>query len=438
MKALVSSSALAWLLCSALTACSSANSKTNGVTGAGGSGNSTGIGGQPDLGVGGKAPTAGTDGLGLGGGDPPPGSGGMGGACQTGGAEFVPKVPTVMLLVDRSGTMFDQQGNPWNTLRDGVLPVVKELNEQVRFGFISITGEQQAGMCPLADEVPAADQNYEAVAAKYMALTRPLKGESPGMLGLQRAYDLLSKDTTDGDKYVLFVTDGEQDYCGDGNHLCPTDSVVYWLQKLKALNISTFMFGLPLTGSGDQLSYAAILQAFANAGTGQPVKAVLDNASQTPGAIWDQCNPGGDANSSGWKAEFMSAAKVDDPLTAEIDESKTLGNYAVTGGTAPVFKPDPKDQMALAEEFRKVLAGVKSCSFDIGGDIKVIQNLLTEAHVYIEGQEVPLDLTATNGWHMPTETQIELVGEACTNWRMPEKNKISWDFPCKILVPVVK
>jgi hypothetical protein len=439
MKALVWSSILAGIVCASTAGCSAQNTSTR-VTGGGGTGSTSNDAGGT-LSLGGKSPvgSAGTDPIGpLGGGDAV-GGGGMAGACQTGGADFVPKVPTVMLLVDRSGTMFDQQGNPWNTLRDGVLPVVKDLNEQVRFGFISVTGEQQAGMCPLLDEVAPADQNYEAVAAKYMSLMRPTKGESPGMLGLSQAYDVLSKDMTPGDKYILFVTDGEQDYCGDGNHLCPTDSVVYWLQKLKALNVTTMVFGLPLSQSGDQLSYGAILQAFANAGAGQPVTAVLDNASQTPTSIWDQCNPGGDMNAAGWKAEFTAAAKVDDATTASIDESKTLGNYVPTGmgGTAKVFKPDPTDQMALAEQFRQVLAGVKSCSFDIGGDIKVIQTLLDEAHVYIEGVEVPLDPTATNGWHMPTETQIELVGEACTNWRMPEKNKITWDFPCKILVPVV-
>jgi len=436
MKAVVFSSVLACALSAALAGCSASNSHTNGFTGSGGT--SAASGGTLSLGgVGSSPPLAGTDPLGLGGGTPAA-TGGAAGACQTGGAEFVPKVPTVMLLVDRSGTMFDQQGNPWNTLRDGVLPVVKDLNDQVRFGFIAITGEQQAGMCPLLDEVPAAENNYDAVAAKYTSLMRPTKGESPGMLGLQRAYELLSKDTTDGDKYVLFVTDGEQDYCGDGNHLCPTDSVVYWLQKLKAAKVSTFVFGLPLTGSGDQLSYGAILQAFANAGVGQPTVAVLDQPTQTPLDIYNQCFYGGDTNAAGWKAEFTAAAKVDDTATADIDESKTLGNYATTGGTAKVYKPDPTDQTALATEFRKVLAGVKSCTFDIGGDIKVVQNLLDEAHVYIEGVEVPLDLTKTNGWYMPTETQIELVGDACTSWRMPEKNKIAWDFPCKILVPVVK
>ena len=78
---------------------------------------------------------------------------------------------------------------------------------------------------------------------------------------------------------------------------------------------------------------------------------------------------------------------------------------------------------------------MKTCTFDIGGDIKVVQTLLSDAHVFIEGVEVPLDTTGMNGWHMPTPTQIELVGTACENWRMPQSNKITWDFPCRILVP---
>jgi hypothetical protein len=429
MKTIAWSSVVGGALCLGLLGCSAGKSHdaTSSPTGGGNTPATGGAMNQPVLGLGG----GGTSQLGN---VNVSGSGGSGGGdvCQTGGADFVPKVPTVMLLVDRSGTMFANQGNPWGTLRDGVLPIVKDLNDQVRFGFMAVTGEQAAGMCPLLDEVAPADKNYDAISAKYMALTQPMKGESPGMLGLQRAYEVLSADTTPGDKYVLFVTDGEQDYCGDGNPLCPTDSVVYWLQKLKALNVTTMIFGLP--SSGDQTSYGSILQSFANAGAGQPVAPVVA-ANQTALDIYNQCFYGGDTNATGWKAEFAMAAKVDDAATTDVDESKTLGNYAAAGGAAKVFKPDPNDQTALATEFRNALAGVKSCTFDIGGDIKVVQSLLSEAHVYIEGTEVPLDMTASNGWHMPTATQIELVGDACTQWRMPQNNKITWDFPCKILEP---
>jgi hypothetical protein len=415
------------LLSLAAISCSASSTGDKGDNGATSTG-STSSGSSGSLMLGGNVGAGGS--VTLGGST---GSGASAGACQAGGVEFVPKIPTVLMMVDRSGTMFNQQGdNPWTTLRDGVLPVVQQLDAQVRFGFIAITGEM-SGMCPMIDEVAPADNGYAAVAAKYMSLTRPAVGESPGMLGLQRAHELLKADTTEGEKYVLFVTDGEQDYCGNGNPLCPTDSVVYWLQKLKTDGVHTFIFGLPANISGS-IPYDVTLQAFANAGAGEPTLPAL-GTGMTIQQIYDQCFYGGDMNAAGWKTEFATAAKVDDVATVDIDESKTLGNYSATGGTAKVFKPDPTDQAALTEQFRAVLAGVKSCTFDLGGDIKVVQDLLSEAHVYVEGQEVPLDLTKTNGWHMPTPTQIELVGEACANWRMPMNNKIDWDFPCKILVP---
>lgn len=443
MKALAWSALVGGALLCALPACSASSSGNPGSgSGATGSGASSAAGGtQPNLGGAiGAGSTVGVGGLVNSGGS---GSGGTPG-CQSGGVNFTPKVPTVLLLVDRSGTMFTPQGTPqttpWDTLRDGVLPVVQELDAQVRFGMMAVTGE--SGQCPLLDEVVPADQNYTAVSTKYTSLMRPTKGESPGMLGLARAYEILSADTTPGDKYVLFVTDGEQDYCGDGNALCPTDSVVYWLQKLKAQNVTTMIFGLPSGASGpDQARYEAVLQAFANAGAGQPAVPVSQNPAQpTPPEMaaldtYNQCFYGGDANALGWQAEFTTAAKVDDAATVGIDESKTLGNYATAGGTAKVFKPDPTDQAALAEEFRKVLAGVKSCTFDLGGDIKVNLDRLDEASVYVQDQAVTLDLTAMNGWHMPTPTQIELVGAACENWRMPQNSDIKWDFPCDIIVP---
>jgi hypothetical protein len=126
--------------------------------------------------------------------------------------------------------------------------------------------------------------------------------------------------------------------------------------------------------------------------------------------------------------------------TAEAAAAKTppmqpLATYSTTSGGAKVFTPDASNKDALRDEIAKVLSGVKSCTFDIGGNIKVVQSLLSDAHVYVQGQEVPLDTSMTNGWYMPTDTQIELVGSACDTWRMPQNTKIDWDFPCKILVP---
>jgi hypothetical protein len=164
-----------------------------------------------------------------------------------------------------------------------------------------------------------------------------------------------------------------------------------------------------------------VLQAFADAGMGVGVAPVLPPGGQGPVQIFYNCQGVPD-----WQAEAVAA---------KTPAMQPLGAYGATSGGAKVFTPDATNKDALKEEIAKVLSGVKSCTFDIGGDIKVIQSLLSEAHVYIEGAEVPLDETGANGWHMPTPSQIELVGPACDNWRMHANNKIAWDFPCKILVP---
>ena len=414
------SSVLGSTLCLALLGCSAGSGGTgvdgdgngNGSTGSG----SNGSGSQPNLG----------GNLGTGSGPTLGGTNGMGGpdpmVCQEGGVEFIPKVPTVVLLVDRSGTMFKDAGNPWNTLRDEVLKVISRMSKDVRFGLVAVTGEQAAGMCPLLDEVMPADNNYDALAAKYTALAAPMKGESPGMRGLERAAEMLVADTTPGDKDILFVTDGEQDYCNDGDFACPTDSVVYHLQATAAQGIKTFIFGLPMTSTdaAQQARYPAVLQAFADAGMGLPVAPVLPPGGTAPLNIFYNCQGVPD-----WAAEATAAARP---------AMEPLGTYAAASGGAKVFTPGVEAD-ALGEEIAKVLSGVKSCTLDLGGDIKVVQTRLSEAHVYVQDVEVPLDLSMTNGWYMPTPTQIELVGDACVNWRMPQNTKITWDFPCDIIEP---
>jgi hypothetical protein len=411
MKARAWSCVLGVSLGLALLGCSAApggsQSKAN-PSGAAGAGATQPVLVDPGTGAGPTLNTGGTSGV-------PSAEG-----CQVGAAEFVPKVPTVVLLVDRSGTMFKDAGNPWGTLRDGVLEVVESMNDDVRFGLVAVTGEQAAGMCPLLDEVTPADKNYDALAAKYRSLTAPAKGESPGMKGLERAAELLSADTTEGDKYVLFVTDGEQDYCNDGDFACPTDSVVYRLQALAAQGFKTFIFGLPMTSTDAeaQARYPKVLQAFADAGGGVAVAPVLPPGGSAPVNIFYNCQ-----GVPEWKAETVDAKRAD---------MQPLGTYAAASGGAKVFTPGA-DKEALKSEIANVLSGVKSCVFDIGGEVKVKLSRLGEANVYVDGVKVPFD--DSNGWRMNSPTQLELVGSACDGWRVPSARKVTWDFPCPILEP---
>jgi hypothetical protein len=95
---------------------------------------------------------------------------------------------------------------------------------------------------------------------------------------------LLADDTmAPGEKFILFVTDGQPDFCDDGNELCPPDSVVGELQTLATGGIHTLVFGIssPLTTISD-----AVLQGFANAGASQPVAPLVADINQ----VFDQCS----------------------------------------------------------------------------------------------------------------------------------------------------
>ena len=144
-------------------------------------------------------------------------------------------------------------------------------------------------------------------------------------------------------------------------------------------------------------------------------------------AIYDQC-----AGVPGWAADFAATGKP-------AMRPSTIGAYVPPGaaGNAQVFKPDLTNQTALANEITNALSGAKSCVFDLsdptnGKPIMVDTTQLDKAHVLIAGMEIPLD--DTNGWHMASDTQLELSGSACDTWRDPKNTTIDFQFPCQIIV----
>jgi hypothetical protein len=335
---------------------------------------------------------------------------------------FEPKIPTIYVLVDRSGSEFtsDTMGI-YFTLRSAVLEVIQQLQGEVRFGLGVFTG--QAGvMCPAVTSVATDLNNYTAIAAAYNGLGRPqFKAETPAaQLIIGTVKPALKNDTGVGQKYMLFVTDTETDYCDDGDQLCPIDSVAYAIQDLYASGFGTFIIGLP----SDQSSYAMdALKAFANAGVGQPVAPPAQNGTPwTPTAINSQCQ-----GRAGWKSIWTAAGRTGTAPTA---------TYQTPGGTATAYTPDPTNRTALVNAISAVVAGVKSCTFDLtdvgGKSIKVDPSKLGQARVIVEGTDVPQD--ATNGWSMATQTQLVLNGTACTNWRLPDKKNIDFRFPCGTII----
>ncbi len=353
------------------------------------------------------------------------GSSGTGGACQSAEIKFTPDIPTVMILVDRSSSMWDNMF--WDPLRDGVLEVVQRLEQDVRFGLATFTG-LMGQTCPLdLEDAGVIDfNNYDAIASFYNGIGRPnAASETPTAAGIQRARELLEADnaTFPGPKFIMLVTDGNPDYCDNGQVECRADTTVRVLQDTFAADISTdsqdtvhgirtFVVALPDPGINQNW-----LTAFANAGAGEAVASPQDT-------------------------QYCSAIPAETAaLLPTVDSMRPQASYGATMGPAQPYNVDPAQKDQLVQEISAVIAGVKSCTFDLGGELKIDEDRESEGKVTIqtvanpEGVEQPYDPSGVNGWKVNGHTQIELVGSSCATLRDPNTTGIDFGFPCGIVTP---
>ena len=444
------------------------------LAGSGGSGNTVGQGGS-----GGSHGTGGIvfTGDGGGGGDivitgdagPSDAAG-----CQQKDVMFTPTNPTVYLLVDRSGSMFhcltakagestgdavctntmtntvDTTNTSWYNLKSAIEQVLPQLDSQVRFGFSTVYGSNPVGggMCPslqgmLTNNVSPALNNSGAIATLYDSLPFPpnstqmgVKFESPISESIGNVTTALMADTDPGSKYILLITDGQPDYCDDSNSLCAPDSVVWKLQAANAAGIPTIVFGIQ-TALFDLAP--GVLQAFANAGAGEPTLAPV-KAGGSASDFYDQCD-----GIAGWASDL--AAKGTAPA-----RGATLGTYSTTMGSTIPYTPNASDVSMLVAQLSKALSGVRSCTFDLS-TFTIDTTKLNEAQVYLvdgSGNKsfLKLDSGKTNGWYMTdittnsqgmmTATTLELFGPACDQLKSPSTVDIKFNFPCDLIITIDK
>jgi uncharacterized protein YegL len=300
---------------------------------------------------------------------------------------FASKVPAVFILVDRSSSMFER--GLWEPLKAGVLAIVEQLQHEVRFGFTSYTG-QAGGTCPeLIGSVPASEGNFAAIQGAYDAIMPPsYKGETPTSGALDEVAGLLDTEPPETPKFILLVTDGEPDFCDDPNVTCSRDAVVASAQAARARGIQTFIFSV-----GGQVD-PNHLQDVANAGAGLPVE-------DRQMAVHYQCDGG----------------------TAQ---------YGTETGRARYYEPNVNDQKALIESLSGVVAGVRSCLFELQGKLKIDLAAADQGVVAIDGTPVPYG--GDDGYRMNSATQLELLGGACEALRKPGPRSVLIDFPCEAVL----
>lgn len=328
----------------------------------------------------------------------------VGDFCDEFEVEFEPKTPTVYILVDRSGSMADE--GFWEPLRSNLLPVIEDLDPDVRFGFGSFSG--RSGTCTgLEEGVPIADRNYEAIAAVYNGLSPLMGGETPTAQAIGQAAELLRNDESPGSRFILLVTDGNPDFCNNGEDVCSQDALIGALQNAFTLGVRSLVFGLEATQFPIE---EGTLDRYANAGVGEAVswdKAIPDQNGNSD--IVYQCQ-----NSLNWTGAGGTAPD-------------NIGRYSAEAGGATAFSSD--DPAALATEMRSSLAGLKSCQISLNFRVT---NAST-GQIYVDDTSTPI---ANEDWGLVEgeDDVIELRGASCDLWQSEGVDYFFAGFPCRSIV----
>lgn len=365
--------------------------------------------------------------------------------------DFEPQIPNVVLLIDRSGSMNDENGfgaavnteitagtyapwgcpqntsNPpdhpnqqnanwrWNVVRNVLFNpdagVVKPLEEQVRFGlglYDSNSGFGTSGnnTCPRLRPVSggstfAADfeigfgRHEEMLAA--MACN-DIGGDTPTRESLTALATLLDAADLDGPKVIVLATDGEPDNC-----TCPN-----W----------TGSGGCDFPGSGSGSTPSDNTQVERGGVTMTRRLAEQYDVVQEAKRIHDDL---------GITVHVIDVSRPpeNDPNTPKLREHLT---EVATAGGGDIF--DGLNPSNLTAAFQTIIDGVRSCAIDLDGEIAPGKE--STGTVTLNGEK--LKLNDPNGWRVNTPTQIELRGEACETIKSGAQ-ALDISFPCGSFLP---
>ncbi len=300
------------------------------------------------------------------------GTGGFpsGDACVAFNVGFEKQIPTVVLLIDQSGSMREDFGGKprWDAVRDALMDtstgLVRQLQDDIRFGLALYTSQNgnEGGECPMLTEVAIQLGNYSAINAAMQAAGP--EDETPTGESLALITPDLAAYPEPGDKVVVLATDGEPDTCAEPNPQNGQPEAVQAVENAFDEGIRTYVISV---GSGVSDTH---LQDLANAGLGRP----LDGSNDAPFYVAD-------------------------------------------------------DQDRLADAFREIVNGVRSCVFDLAGSVKMEE--WGSGVIVLDGDT----LEYQTDWRMRSGTELELLGEACETIKDGSHN-LDVQFPCGSVQPV--
>lgn len=304
------------------------------------------------------------------------GSGGDNGTCASTDVNLDNQMPTVLLLVDQSGSMNERFGmsDRWQTLRTALMDpnmgIVNTLQAQVRFGLTLYSGLNGAAPCPALTNVAPALNNFGAIDMAYPKPTSAILDDTPTGESITAAAKILAAVTDPGPKVIVLATDGEPDSCATPDPQTPEakELAVKAAQDAFAMGVFTFYISV-----GNEVSEQHATE-MANVGQGYP-------------------------RGDGMKRFYRA-----------------------------------NDQQALADAFKTIVNGVRTCSFQLNGTVK--DGGEADGTVTLDG--MTLTLNDPNGWRLSSPSTIELMGSACETVKNTDKNSshhIAASFTCGTVIP---
>lgn len=311
----------------------------------------------------------GGSGFGGGGGDSSGGTGGSG--CIDEDVSFEPQIPTVIILVDQSGSMTERFAGQdrWSAVYDALFAtpdgVVRQLQDQVRFGLSLYTSNHgfAGGECPMLTEQSVALGNYAALEQLYS--DNSPQGDTPTGESLGAVAAELALVSEPGDKAIVLATDGEPDNCTDADAHDETSQ---------------------------QMSVDAASAAFAEA------------------------------------IRTYVIAVGSDVSDAHLQDVANAGTGVTSGPDSPFWKAN--DKAGLIDAFNTIIQGVRSCVFDLNGSVS--DGAKNDGKVRLDGTLLTQDDPA--GWRLTSPSQVELTGAACDAIKSGDHD-IKITFPCGSITP---
>jgi hypothetical protein len=255
------------------------------------------------------------------------GSSSTGDVCADADVSFEPKIPTIYLLIDQSGSMTANFGgvSRWQAVYDALLApgegLVEQFQDDVRFGMGLYTAADANPTCPNIVEVAPEISNYTAMEALFQ-MNFPIE-DTPTGDSIDAILPTVMADPGDGAKVIVLATDGEPDTC-----------------------------------------------------------AVLDPQNGQPEAIAAAAA----AYAQGIRVYYISVG--DEVTDAHAQDMANAGAGVQMGDPdAPFYKAN--DQDALIDAFNQIIEGVRDCKFELNGS--VADGMAGQCSVVINGMPVDLD-----------------------------------------------